>query len=45
MFNNVDLPEPEEPIIETNSPSLMCKSIPFKTSNEVLFNLYALRIC
>ena len=31
IFNKVDFPDPEDPIIETNSPSLICKSIPFKT--------------
>jgi hypothetical protein len=36
MFNKVDLPDPEEPIIDTNSPSLMCRSIPFNTCRESL---------
>lgn len=38
MFNNVDFPEPEEPIIDTNSPDFIVKSIPFKTGKDVLPN-------
>ena len=30
ILSNVDLPEPEGPIIDTNSPSPIVKSIPFK---------------
>jgi len=36
IFKSVDLPDPEEPIIETNSPSFICKSKPFKTCKESL---------
>ena len=30
IFNNVDLPDPEAPVIETNSPSFI--------SNDIFFN-------
>ena len=31
IFRSVDFPDPEEPIIATNSPSSTEKSIPFNT--------------
>jgi hypothetical protein len=34
IFRRVDFPEPEDPIIATNSPSLTLKLIPFKTCKE-----------
>ena len=34
MVNNVVLPAPDEPTIETTSDGAICKSTPFKTSKE-----------
>lgn len=33
MLSNVDFPDPEEPMIETNSPLSMLRLIPFSTCN------------
>ena len=37
MFKRVDFPEPDAPIIETNSPCSIIKSIPVKVSNVRIF--------
>jgi hypothetical protein len=42
MFSNVDLPEPEDPMIETNSPSSILSETPFRTCSELFPVLYDL---
>ena len=34
MFSKVDLPDPDEPMMETSSPSRMCRSTPFRTCTD-----------
>src|SRR5258708_4684618 len=42
MFISVDLPEPEEPMIETSSPAPMSRSMPFNTCRRFAPTVYVL---
>src|SRR5690606_14959557 len=44
-FNKVDFPDPEGPIIETKSPSLISKLMSFKIKFLALPTLYHLNMC
>jgi hypothetical protein len=42
ILSSVDFPDPEDPMIATNSPSSTLKLIPFRTCNEdepILYDL------